>query len=74
MKPVVDGLSKKHAGTTEFRLLNVESDKDAVALANTLGVQYVPTFLFVDSNGVIAQQKVGEMTEGDIVAALGSLK
>jgi thioredoxin-like negative regulator of GroEL len=74
MRPLVEGLEKTYGGKVEFRRLNVESDQNAITLANTLGVQYVPTFVFVNSDGVIAKTTVGEMTLDDLTAAVASLK
>lgn len=74
MKPVVDGLEKQYGDSIEFRRLNVETDPAGVELANRIGVQYVPTFLFVNSDGVIAEQVVGEMTEAQMKQQLEALQ
>lgn len=49
-------------------------DANAEALANAVGVQYVPTFVFVDSKGVQQSLVVGEMSESDMRARLDALK
>jgi len=74
MKPLVEGLEKEYADKVEFRRLNVETDQSGVELANKLGVQYVPTFLFVNSDGVIAQQVVGGQTAEQMKAQLDALQ
>lgn len=74
MKPVVDGLKKEYEGKVEFRLLNVETDSEGVQLANELGIQYVPTFLYVNSDGVISSQVVGEQDVAQMRTALDALK
>lgn len=74
MKPLVEGLKPQYADKVEFRLYNVESDQEGVALANKLGVQYVPTFVFVNSDGIISQQVVGEQTEAQMRQALDALQ
>ncbi len=74
MKPLVEGLKPQYADRVEFRLYNVESDQQGVALANELGVQYVPTFVFVNSDGVVSQQVVGEQTEAQMKQALDALQ
>jgi hypothetical protein len=74
MKPLVEGLEPTYKDKVEFRRLNVESDQSSVALAEKLGVQYVPTFVFVNSNGVISKQVVGAMTKDAIVSSLGTLQ
>lgn len=74
MKPLVERLEKAYSGKVEFRKLNVEQDQAAIALAQKLNVQYVPTFVFVNSDGVIAKNVVGEMTEEALAAAVQSLQ
>lgn len=71
---MVDGLEKKYEGKVEFRRLNVESDQDAIALANSLGITGVPTFIFVNSDGVQAGQIIGSTSEAKMAEALDSLK
>lgn len=74
MKPVVDGLKQKYEGKVEFRILNVETDQEANALANSLGITGVPTFIFVNSDGVQAGQIIGATTEQALIDALEQLK
>jgi thioredoxin-like negative regulator of GroEL len=75
MKPLVEGLEKQYEGKVEFRRLNVDgSDANASGVADKLGVQYVPDFVFADSNGVIAQQLVGEQSEQTLRTGLDALK
>ena len=73
MKPLVEGLEKTYAGKVEFRRYNVESDQKGVALAEKLGVQYVPTFLLVTKDGVISKTLVGEQSKSGLTAALDAL-
>jgi len=74
MKPLVEGLQQQYGDTVEFRLYNVESDQAGVELANKIGVQYVPTFLFVNSDGVISKQVVGTQTEAQMKEMLDALQ
>lgn len=74
MKPVVDGLQKQYGDKVEFRLLNVEKDASGIDLANRLGVTAVPTFVFINSDGVQASSTVGGMSEGQMAEALQKLK
>ena len=73
MKPVVDGLKKEYEGKVDFRIYNVETDPKGADLANSMGVQYVPTFVYVNSNGVQAGTKVGGTTAEDMKAQLDKL-
>jgi cytochrome c-type biogenesis protein len=64
MKPVVDRLSAEYAESVEFRLVNLDTGgSDAAQLADRFGIQYVPTFVFVDETGEIVEQHVGGMEE-----------
>lgn len=74
MKPVVDGLKARYEGKVEFRILNVETDAEANNLANAMGVTAVPTFIFVNSDGVQAGRVVGSMPEAQLVEELDALK
>jgi thiol-disulfide isomerase/thioredoxin len=75
MKPLVEGLEREYGSKVEFRRLNVDgSDSSASAVADKLGVQYVPDFVFADSNGVIAQQLVGEQTVDTLRSGITALK
>jgi thiol-disulfide isomerase/thioredoxin len=74
MKPLVEGLEKTYKDTIEIRRYNVETDQTGVELAQKLGVQYVPTFLFVTKDGVVSKTLVGEQSEQGMVAALDALK
>jgi len=74
MKPLVERLEQTYKGKVEVRKLNVETDQAAIELATKMGVQYVPTFVFVNSNGVSSKTVVGEMTEQNMSAAVDALK
>jgi len=74
MKPVVDGLKQEYEGTVEFRILNVETDAAANRLASSMGVTGVPTFIFVNSDGVQAGQIVGAAPAEQLRTALDGLK
>jgi len=68
------GLKNQYAGKVEFKLYDVEKDDEGAQLADSLGIQYVPTFVFVSSDGSIVQKVVGEMTEAKMREVLDSLK
>lgn len=74
MKPLVEELKKTYADSVEIRMLNVETDQDAVKLAGKLGVEYVPTFVFVTKGGAVSKTVVGEMTKPVLRAGLDALK
>lgn len=75
MKPVVDRLANDYAGTVDVKLMSLNGD-DAAAegLANQFGVQYVPTFVFVDSQGGRQGLIVGETAESALRAKLDALR
>jgi thioredoxin-like negative regulator of GroEL len=75
MKPVVDRLAKDYAGKVDVkRMLLDGSDAAAEQLASQFGVQYVPTFVFVDSKGARQGFVVGETPEADLRAKLDALR
>lgn len=74
MEPVVDGLIKEYEGTVEIKKMNVETDKEAAALANKYNAEYVPTFIFLDSSGKQVQILVGEQSEAKLKQGLDALK
>jgi len=75
MKPLVEGLEKQYGTTIEFRRLNVDgSDAAALTLADKVGVQYVPTFLYATKDGVVTNTVVGEQTTDQLKAGLDALK
>lgn len=75
MKPVVDRLEKAYAGRVDVKRMSLNGD-DATAeqLANQFGVQYVPTFVLVDSKGARQGFVVGETPEADLRAKLDALR
>jgi thioredoxin-like negative regulator of GroEL len=75
MKPLVEGLEKQYGNTVEFRRLNVGgNDQNALSLAEKLGVQYVPTFVYATKDGVVSKTTVGEQTTDQLKAGLDALK
>jgi thiol-disulfide isomerase/thioredoxin len=75
MKPLVERLAKQYGDKIEFRRLNVDgTDAAALSLADKVGVQYVPTFVYASKDGVIAKMTVGEQTTEQIKAGLDALK
>jgi len=75
MKPVVDGLRDRYAGKIEIRRMDTDGNDNQVAqLAGTFGIQYVPTFVFVNSDGTVSATVVGEVPESQLVAELSKLK
>ncbi|HAL29678.1 MAG TPA: hypothetical protein DCP20_03045 [Coriobacteriia bacterium] len=74
MAPVVDRLSVEYEGVVEFRLMNAETDPSSQELATTFGLQYVPSFVFLDSDGTQRDLIVGEVSEADLRATLDSLR
>ena len=74
MKPLVEGLEKQNPAI-EFRRLNVDgTDAAADAIASKLGVQYVPTFVFVAKDGVSSGLLVGEQTVATLQAGIDKIK
>ncbi len=74
MKPVVDRLSQEYEGRVEFRLYDVDKSEEGTQLMRQYGAQYVPTFVFVNSDGSEADRAVGELSEDQMRRMLDSLK
>jgi thioredoxin-like negative regulator of GroEL len=73
MKPVVDGLAQQYKGKVEFRRLDANDDATQ-QLAQAYGVQYVPTFVFLNADGTRSDQLVGEASAADLTKRLDALK
>jgi hypothetical protein len=75
MKPVVDGLAKSASERYEVRIMNESTgDPEVGRLATALGIQYVPTFVFVNSDGTRGATIVGETPVATLQAELARLK
>ncbi len=74
MKPVVDRLSQEYAGRVEFKLYDVDKSEEGQRLMRRYGAQYVPTFVFVGSDGAEAGRAVGEVSEAEMRRLLDSLE
>jgi thioredoxin-like negative regulator of GroEL len=74
MKPVVDRLEQQDKGRVEFRLYDVDTDKTGQDLMQQFGARYVPTFVFVNADGSVSKQLVGETAASAMTAELDKLK
>lgn len=73
MKPVVDRLKKQYEGKVEFKLYNVDNSAEGNQLMAQFNAKYVPTFVFLNKDGSVSTQKVGETPEADMKKALDAL-
>ncbi|MDO8963025.1 MAG: thioredoxin family protein [Coriobacteriia bacterium] len=75
MRPVVAGLKPQYAGKVEFKDMNTDSgDAQVNDLANRFGIQYVPTFVFVNADGTKSGLIVGEVPKEKLMSELAKLK
>jgi thioredoxin-like negative regulator of GroEL len=75
MKPVVDRLVNDYAGKVDIKRMPLDKgDAAAEQLAGTFGVEYVPTFVLVDSKGVRQDLIVGETGEEGLRSKLDVLR
>jgi thioredoxin-like negative regulator of GroEL len=74
MAPVVDRLERDYEGKVEFRLLDVDKDPEGDSLMQRFGAQYVPTFVFVNTDGSVAGQIVGEVDQNALREKLDALE
>jgi thioredoxin-like negative regulator of GroEL len=73
MKPVVDRLEQQYKGKVEFKRYDVDSSAEGNQLMGQFNAKYVPTFVFLNKDGTVSSQKVGETSEADMKKALDSL-
>jgi thioredoxin-like negative regulator of GroEL len=75
MKPVVDGLKKEYQGKVDIVRIdaNTASGKEA-QLANQFGVTAVPTFVFLNSDGTVANKIIGGAEAAAMRTQLDALK
>ena len=74
MVPVVDRLESEYGSDIDFRIINVDEDEEGAALMQKYGAQYVPTFVFVNSDGSTAGQIVGAAEEAAMRVKLDALR
>jgi thiol-disulfide isomerase/thioredoxin len=74
MKPVVDRLKQEYEGKVEFRIYDVEKSSEGEELMRRYGAQYVPTFVFLNSDGIEANRAVGEVSEDEMREMLDALE
>jgi thioredoxin-like negative regulator of GroEL len=74
MAPVVDGIRDEYEDRIVFKLYDVDNSDEGAALANELGLQFVPTFVFVDSSGQEVNRIVGLASESTLRKTLDALE
>jgi hypothetical protein len=75
MKPVVDGLVRKYQGRYDIRVLNLSSgDAEARRLYDSWGLEYVPTFVFLNTDGSRSNTIVGSVPAERLEAELARLQ
>ncbi len=72
MAPVVDRLQKKYSGRVNFRILNTNYDSTSEE-AQKYGIQYVPTFIFLDKSGNQVDKVVGGLSEEELQKKIENL-
>ena len=71
---MVDRLKTEYEGIVEFRLINVEADPQGPTLMAQYNAQYVPTFVFLNTDGSQSAIVVGAQSEDVLRSALDELK
>ena len=75
MKPLVERLRKAYEGKVEFRVYVDSGDPVGDQLAQALGVQYVPTFVFVNTDGSMSGSLlIGGTDEATLRQRIDALK
>jgi hypothetical protein len=72
---VVDGLIKKYAGRYDIRVMNGSTgDPEVDRLAQVYGIEYVPTFVFLNRDGSLSNKLVGSRPAAELEAEMAKLK
>lgn len=72
---MVDGLVKKYSGRYDMKVVNLSNgDAQDRVLAQSYGVEYVPTFVFLNRDGSVSSTKVGSLRAEQIEAELAKLQ
>ena len=71
---MVDRLKNEYAGKVEFTVYVDETDAAGDQIAQQLGVRYVPTLVFVNTDGSVAKTDVGAISEEAFRSRLDALK
>ena len=66
-------LEREYEGKVEFRIMNFDHVPEAEDEARRFGVQFIPTFIFIDSQGNTIEQRVGAIPEDEFRDLLDSL-
>lgn len=74
MAPIVNGLKPQYEDEVAIRMYDVESSAEGNRLAQDYGVQFVPTFVFVNADGTVADTLIGEVSEDTLKASLDALR
>ena len=74
MAPIVNGLKPQYEGKVAIRMYNVETSAAGKALAEEFEVRFVPTFVFMGSDGEVMNTIIGETTENGLKAELDRLE
>ncbi len=74
MKPVVNRLQPEYEGIVDFAIYEIEKEPEGEALASDYGVQFIPTFVFVNTDGEEVDRVVGEVPEDTLRGILDSLE
>jgi thioredoxin len=69
VSPIMDELATKYAGKVNFYKINIDNEKE---LAQTFGIESIPTILFVPMKGQ-PQMSVGLLTKEEYIKAVESL-
>ncbi len=74
MKPVVDRLQREYEGKVDFVLYDIEKDDTGAELAEKWGLQFIPSFVFLNTDGTEVDRVIGAIPESTLRATLDSLE
>ena len=68
-KPIVDGIESKHQGNLDVIRLNIQ-EPETQPVAESLGFQYTPTFIFFSAEGEELWRSVGSIDPQEVDQSL----
>lgn len=67
MKPIFESLEEEYAGKLEFISVDIDNEK---ALSDKYGIEAIPTFIFINSEGQEVNRIVGSVPESELREAI----
>jgi len=74
MRPVVDRLYETYGDSVQFAVLNPNTSAEISDIADEMRITAVPTFVFVNSDGVEVNRTIGTASEEQLTEMIEDLE